>query len=608
MNQFEKKVVLMGVLVTSTLSATIDGVRSPINSLWGHMHWSLKDVSQTWWYEAMGVEKEESHWNFHKWASLFTRSASRAFQSKSDCDSDCDSGKNTTKTKKLGVIVFGEESFKAEQSFPGGILNDANLLSNTDPFVAAAYITPDFTYREKGVNWGGKAEYLIDEDRRWAVGFAAHIPFKIVEVIHNNVDTVEEKLEDMFKANVIQADVPDGGEGTQVLNATDLTIRLDLLQSLALDETGPLLLQTTDAPPRLKIGPNEITFASNPPVSSNSAAAFFLYKNNGTVPSVQYRKKFSEMTGVLALNGIGGTDGAVLGAVRGDYQALFADRAAQSNLWLVLREKDNSDTELTTQADAIAKRILYNVQIADLSNRSALEYLRRQGLDLTAHERVVGLGDLDLGLYVRYMSECDWNFKGGVGVLAPTGTKRKDKDGLHVYQFQTGNNRHWELSGCVNGGWMPREWLSLSMGASVHHAFAREEQMPASFTAATIRNLGPLVEGKVSWTYFTAHFNVGLCHPHNSDLGCVIGYQLFAKQKDHVVFENGTSVDFVGRANQVLDASVAERHTSAMLHKFKGELFHRWNFFELFAGVSHAVAGRNAMKETEAHLGCSIYF
>jgi hypothetical protein len=103
MNRLEKKVVLMGVLVTSALSATIDGVRSPINSLWGHMHWPLKDVTETWWYKAMDVDKEESRWDFQKWSSLFTRSASKAFQSKNQCE-PCDSGKNTTKTKKLGVL------------------------------------------------------------------------------------------------------------------------------------------------------------------------------------------------------------------------------------------------------------------------------------------------------------------------------------------------------------------------------------------------------------------------------------------------------------------------------------------------------------------------
>jgi len=49
-------------------------------------------------------------------------------------------------------------------------------------------------------------------------------------------------------------------------------------------------------------------------------------------------------------------------------------------------------------------------------------------------------------------------------------------------------------------------------------------------------------------------------------------------------------------------------HTKAMLHKIRGELFHRWNFFELFAGGYQAVGGRDAMKESEGHIGFVVYF
>lgn len=595
MNRLEKIAVLMSVLGASTLMAA-NNMRSPINSSWGHMHWPLQDVRETWWYQAMDADKKESNITFHKWVSLFSRTASKAFQSSGT------ENVNTTNTKKLGTLIFGKESFKVEESVAGGIVTDANLLASTDPFLAAAQITPDFDYSEKGVNWGGKMEYALDDDSHWTIGFAAHMPFKIVEVEQNANAQLEETLQDMFKADVIKTESSTTTD--TVLDDVDLTIRLDLLRALSLDESTPLLREEDG---RLKIGPNEVTVQDATNVGS--VAGMFLYKDTGKLPVIPYRKTIESATAPLASNGLGATDGTVAYAVRNTgYSTLFNNRSAQANWWLVLRQDSNQldGKSLTAQARAVAQRILYNVQLADLSNRSAVQYIRRKGLDLSQHERVVGLGDLDLGLYLRYMHERDWFVKLGVGAVAPTGTKKAD--GLRVYQFQTGNNRHWEIDACLLAGWMPLDWMSVSLGGSAHHVFGREEQLPASFTAATVKNLGPLVDGKVSWDYFTGHANFSFFHPYNKDLGCVLGYQVFAKLKDRVSFDSGTSIDFLGRTNQVLDSNVAEMNSSSMLHKVRGEIFHRWNFFELFAGASHAFAGKNAMKETEVHTGFSIYF
>ena len=132
--------------------------------------------------------------------------------------------------------------------------------------------------------------------------------------------------------------------------------------------------------------------------------------------------------------------------------------------------------------------------------------------------------------------------------------------------------------------------------------------MPAAFQGATVKNLQGLVDGKVSWTYFTGCIDFGFHHPCNKDLGMDIGYEIFAKTKDHVSFENNAATDLLGRTNQTLSAEVAEMHTNAMLHKFYIDIYNRWNFFEIYAGASHAFAGRNAMKESEAHIGFGIYF
>lgn len=103
------------------------------------------------------------------------------------------------------------------------------------------------------------------------------------------------------------------------------------------------------------------------------------------------------------------------------------------------------------------------------------------------------------------------------------------------------------------------------------------------------------------------HGDLNFFHPYNQDLGCTIGYELFAKRKDHVELCAKTALDLLCNL-QDLDACILEEDTNAMTHKIRGEIFHRWNYCELFAGASQIVAGKNAMQESEVHLGIAIYF
>jgi len=113
----------------------------------------------------------------------------------------------------------------------------------------------------------------------------------------------------------------------------------------------------------------------------------------------------------------------------------------------------------------------------------------------------------------------------------------------------------------------------------------------------------------VSWSYFTFQTDFSFFHPHNPDLGFVLGYELFAKTKDHVSLECGnTATDLLGRPDQPLSVCNFENNTNSFSNKLRGEIFYRAHYFEIFGGGSQMVSGRHIMKETEGHIGLAIYF
>ena len=94
-------------------------------------------------------------------------------------------------------------------------------------------------------------------------------------------------------------------------------------------------------------------------------------------------------------------------------------------------------------------------------------------------------------------------------------------------------------------------------------------------------------------------------------MGVTVGYELFAKRNDKIRFlcdcQPFLVKDCLG-VDQELDHTILQENTNSMAHKFRIEAFHRWNFGELFIGGSQVFAGREVMRESEAHLGFKVYF
>jgi hypothetical protein len=100
-------------------------------------------------------------------------------------------------------------------------------------------------------------------------------------------------------------------------------------------------------------------------------------------------------------------------------------------------------------------------------------------------------------------------------------------------------------------------------------------------------------------------------HPENQNLGLALGYELYYKRYDQIRFctcDQSYKVRDLWCERQPLDSCVLESATNVLTHKIRGEMFHRWDYCHLYAGVTRVVGGYNGMKETEGYVGCAINF
>ncbi|HEV2917053.1 MAG TPA: hypothetical protein VGW78_04880 [Candidatus Babeliales bacterium] len=399
---------------------------------------------------------------------------------------------------------------------------------------------------------------------------------------------------------------------------------------------------------------------------SGTGNCLFTNAPTGQFPAFPYCKPSTDVSGPLAADGSGGAVGQSLFFQFGqDYAAgLGTDTNAQASLFVVPRCDPDRITGLpvvNTQANTIRENVQAIVTSGADTFETSIAFFQSQGIDFTRFERIVGVGDLDTEVYVGYGHHDEAFLDGIVGVRFPTGTK--PKTATRIYYQPTGNKKHFEIKLGLEGGWQPHECFAFRLDAAYHHAFKADECRAAPFKQKTspcnidtdccenscsstcdtscsstcdedcceieenkfpnvdcstifVKNVGPNLCVDVSWDYFVGHAEFTVFHPCNPELGMAFGYEIMYKGKDHVSGDNCdctttgilTATDLLGNTNQPLDLSILEDRTRTITHKVYGEIFHRWNYFELFGGASHIVAGENAMKESEIHLGMKIFF
>jgi hypothetical protein len=663
MKRVFSRIVLISALCCGLANATSE-FRTPLSIFRGYHHYPLAQVGNTWWYDqtcdllktAEGHlycpidekdSRKDSPWIFDTWGTGYYRGANKAFICNDDdecfvcapdpCHDDCNANPfapqlavnlcekcpDGKKRGTLSTLWFGKETFRGEQAFADSILSPT--IPNINPFLLFSNIAPNFDYNEWGVYFGGHVERRLGEKRRWRVGGRVSLPFKVIE-IEQNLNCEGNGIEQGLEAVIAEAPFNLDADGSG--NAVDYAFRLDFLSALVrpglpTTQNSPLVQYGTGAAPNqtkiagIPVGFNAIN-ASNPPI--------FLVKSVGgtippktlvpnLVPDKFSYAKVAAGTVVLPASGAGAEASVnYFDATQNYAAALGIDRTAQGTLFVVGRiDTTNPDgtgtpTQLNSNAVAIYNAVQELIESLELSgNASAVAFFDTTCcIDLCRYERIVGLGDLEAEIYGGYGSENNRWFSNFVfGVRFPTGKNQKDP--RRVYYQSTGHNGHYEIKLGYEGGWKPCKYFAFYGDLSFHHAFKHKMNKAAPFTGAAVRNIGPCVEAEVSWDYWMLHADLNFFHPRNQDLGFVIGYELFAKRNDKVELCSKTAVDCLGRTEPI-SPCLLEACTNSLANKIRLEAFNRWNFGELYAGMSQVVAGRNVMQESEVHIGMAIHF
>lgn len=429
---------------------------------------------------------------------------------------------------------------------------------------------------------------------------------------------------------------------------------------------GTLTLVSTDTPEGTGAGVNEYPAAYVVRVAGSGGNCLFTDAPTGQVPTTPYCKTPDQVTGgALAANGSGGAIGDTMFFEFGtNYAAgLGVDTNAQSALFVVPR-CDNINGVITEPLSAVSIYQAVHASLPDLSSiETATEFFAGQGIDFGRSECILGVGDFDVEFYGGYGQHHKAFLDGIIGMRFPTGTR--PPNATRIYYQPTGNKKHYEIKLEVEGGWQPVNCFAFRLDAAYYHVFKGSECRAAPFkqqlspcqvtscctntctntcntnsstccfdsssscceseknnypcidcSTIFIKNIGPNLCVDVSWDYFVGHIEFTIFHPCNRELGMTFGYEPMYKGKDHVSGDDCdcmttgvlTATDLLGNENQPLDLSILEDRSQTTTHKLYVELFHRWNYFELFGGASQIVAGQNAMKESEIHLGMKFFF
>jgi hypothetical protein len=605
-----KSVVMIGTFCSGMLQASWE-FRTPLSAQWrGYFHWQLSSVADSWWYETMPSLKDRTMWDFHFWGVGYSRTASTAFFNPRE-------NHNTRHQASLSSLFFGKEVFRGEDVFTNGTFSNATieniaLVNNANPFLLFARIMPNFDYNENGAFMGLEVSRNFGCNDKLHVGVRASIPYKVIEIEQDSDAILEETLSDVVITRPVS--INEGATGNEI----EYAYRFDFLNSLVFTSiTTPSNLVATRPVVVYPANNQTLTIAGANVMGDTAAdpgiAAYATVRADGTVPPAPFRKLPTEVSGPVGPNGGGGLNNDTLFFETGfNYGLNLANnRDAQGQLFIVPRavvETGNIGSTITQDAEDIYTAINNLINTEFLVSQTASQFFLDKGIDFAGYSRNVGIGDLATEVYVGYGYKDNWFFDGIFGLQFPTGKRQKSSN--DVYFKPTGNNGHVEIKLGIDTGWMVCPWFAFEFDLAYHHACKRAEKRAASFEGATIVNIGPELTANVSWNYFVGRIDLNFFHPHNPDLGFTFGYELFAKGHDKVEFahDQRTVTDLLGRPNQPLDAENYERRTNALSNKLRAQIFNRWNYFELFAGGSQVVAGRDVMRETEAHIGLVVYF
>jgi len=639
------------VLAAPMAQATTSELRSPLSILRGPYHYPFGAVDKDIWSLKIDkIEDDESLWLVDWWTTGYGRKADKAYidccntccgwneccQNQCCCNQNCttsscctntcniyccwDNVKNTTNTVPLSMLFFGKASFKGEEAFANG------MLVNPGGSIGLRYakLSPRFDYNEAGAVIGLHLQRRFNQESKWHFGARASVPIKVIEMEQRRScgsERFEETLADMIVE--YQQQFTDEKPNAHLVAA----YRLDFLSALMWTSTKPLVYYGNGSDNSM-IAEVEITPVSQAGFSGSIAPVSALRQNDGRLPAPtpdtppvatpSYYPLAQDVdvgvsppvpTNPLAADGSGGSNQTRLTFVKAQNYAagLALNRDAQSKLFIVPNTQGAGNGVLETNGLLIQNKIQYLLNQLNLTERdSAEQFFKDHCVSFCLSDYVAGFGDLDTEFYIG--REFKHGFVDGIlGVRFPTG--KKPDDARRIFYQALGNKGHFEFKGALEGGWHPCDWFALRSYLSYSYVFSAKECRAPAFCGATIKNIpaGCAVEADVKWDYFLGNIDFNWFHPDNPNLGCTLGYELYAKRNDRVCFCCTKALDFFSN-EETLSNYILECGTNTMTHKIRGEIFDRIGFCEFFGGGSWIFAGRNAMKETELHIGVAIYF
>lgn len=622
------------------LCAATSYFRTPlsfIESRWGTVHYPLNWMNDCddWEIDTLGV------WYERKACDAYGQNPNCR-----TCPNSCSThekvGRNTV---SLSQLWFGQESFLASEAFAGG-----QVSSSQNPFLPFTRITPRFDYDESGV---ALAVNVVRKNlgcgKTGFVGLRVAMPIMMVDVKQTNAGSPAEFDASLGGAIISIQQQLNGQESVPgSVDSRDVkAYRLDFLSAMQLLDGTPMV-QYGDLTTNTRIAGQDVTTNQDQYESTSGnalRAPIYLYKQTNGVyplpaqglnsnqalypptviggPNNAFLMIDNQADALLSADGLsnalGGApliDGqyAAFGGfqsapptpdLRQDYAGSLANNvAAQRQLFIVPVAASSASTVWEPIGLVVQDTIDYVLSTLDNNPTTIIAFFADRGIDLESSDCSTGAGDTSVQLYAGRMCDC-WFADGLVGLRFPTGTNYDNPK--RIYQQTTGNNGHFALKLGVEGGYKACDWLGIKADFFWEHNFSAREKRAAAFVGSTTRNIGPCIDARVSWDAFQVHVDSTFFNPKCSDMGWNFGYELYAKLDDKVSFCGVQTLDFNG-AMQRLDPNILHKHTNTQSHKVRGEVFKRWDCFEIFLGGSYIIAGRQVMKEAECHIGFKAYY
>lgn len=497
------------------------------------------------------------------WAAGYTRSADKAYPASKEC---C--------MNSLAKLFFGKSTFTFNQAF-------GNKVVPTVPafLINVVTVTPEINWQENGAYFGAKSAFRYGKKKKGSMGLRGSIPFRSLEIENNGLNaqggiddlrliiTEQIPVHTTVNSGFNQTETSSGYTGTGTVT-NSYAYRMDLLSTLPLAACSNEPLVSYSSVP-LTIAIQDVT--KNAFSQSGAYAPGVTVIHPAATLSAQKLPRCTGFDGItagnFAIDRITAsqlqplpTDGIIAPGERArfdgatDYTPLQNNAASLQNLYLT-----RTVTERITDISGVTT---VTPGLVDTSNVSQAIYTQVEGvipliatnldpfiadaqLDFSTYKRV-GVGDLYVEYFLGYdFSDCLWN-ECAFGVLFPTGKKKNNP--YQVYGLPLGNNGHYEIRLRDVFEYAPCSYFKTKLDLSYNWALRGQEVLAPQFAGATITGIpvGKPVCADVSWEYFWGRLDCTFIEPYTKSGGVDLGYEVYAKTKDHIQFVQKTAETFFG--------------------------------------------------------------